>query len=46
MALCDNICLAKSMISYAEAMDIDGAIVALDQEKPMIRYAMSTCGKP
>lgn len=29
----DHIRLAKSIINYAEAMDVDGAIVALDQEK-------------
>jgi hypothetical protein len=29
----DHICLAKSIISYAEAMDTDGAIITLDQEK-------------
>jgi exonuclease III len=29
----DHIRLAKSIISYAEVMDVDGAIVALDQEK-------------
>ena len=29
----DHICLAKSIISYAEAMEIDGSIIALDQEK-------------
>ena len=29
----NHIRLAKSIITYAEAMDIDGAIVALDQEK-------------
>ena len=29
----DHTHLAKSIISYAKAMDIDGAIVALDQEK-------------
>ena len=29
----DHIRLAKSIITYAEAMEVDGAIVALDQEK-------------
>ena len=29
----DHIRLAKAIINYAEAMDIDGTIVALDQEK-------------
>jgi hypothetical protein len=29
----DHIRLAKSIISYAEAMEIDGTIIALDQEK-------------
>jgi hypothetical protein len=29
----NHVRLAKSMISYAEAMEVDGTIVALDQEK-------------
>ena len=40
----NHIRLAKAIINYAEITNTDGAIIALNQEKPMTKLDMTTSG--
>jgi Reverse transcriptase (RNA-dependent DNA polymerase) len=42
----DQVKQTKLMVDYAEAIEENGVIVALDQEKLMIKFHMTICGEP